>query len=64
MISPLEIVLVAIMIGKNNFTGEVELQYQSLDRYKSMSSCNVEKNRLMKKPEKGITFVCLKVDYE
>jgi hypothetical protein len=64
MISPLEIVLVAIMIGKNNFTGEVELQYQSLDRYKSMSSCNVEKKRLMKKPEKGITFVCLKVDYE
>ena len=64
MISPLEIVLVAIMIGKNNFTGEVELQYQSLDRYKSMVSCNVEKNRLMKKPEKGITFVCLKVDYE
>jgi hypothetical protein len=52
------------MIGKNNFTGEVELQYQSLDRYKSMSSCNVEKKRLMKKPEKGITFVCLKVDYE
>ena len=64
MIGPIEIVLVAIMIGKNNFTGEVELQYQSLDRYKSMVSCNVEKNRLMKKPEKGLTFVCLKVDYE
>ena len=64
MIGPIEIVLVAIMIGKNPFTGEVELQYQSLDRYKSMVSCNVEKNRLMKKPEKGITFVCLKVDYE
>ena len=62
MISPLEIVLVAIMIGKNNFTGEVELQYQSVNRYKSMSSCNIEKNRLMKKSEKGITFVCLKVD--
>ena len=64
MISPVEIVLVAILMGKNPFTGEVELQYQSLDRYKSMASCNVEKNRLMKKPEKGITFVCLKVDYE
>ena len=35
-----------------------------LDSYKSMASCNIEKNRLMKKPEKGITFVCLKVDYE
>ena len=64
MISPVEIVLVAILMGKNPFTGEVELQYQSLNRYKSMSSCNIEKNRLMKKPEKGITFVCLKVDYE
>ena len=62
MIGPIEIVLVAILMGKNPFTGEVELQYQSLDRYKSMSSCNIEKNRLMKKPEKGITFVCLKVD--
>jgi hypothetical protein len=62
MIGPIEIVLVAILMGKNNFTGEVELQYQSVEYYKSMSSCNIEKNRLMKKPEKGITFVCLKVD--
>ena len=62
MMSPIEIVLVAIMIGKNNFTGEYELQYQSLDRYKSVSTCNAERNRLMKKPEKSITFVCLKVD--
>ena len=62
MISPVEIVLVAILMGKNSFTGEVELQYQSVEYYKSMASCNVEKNRLMKKPEKGLTFVCLKVD--
>jgi len=62
MMSPIEIVLVAILIGKNNFTGEVELQYQSVNRYKSVSTCNAEKNRLMKKPEKGLTFVCLKVD--
>jgi hypothetical protein len=64
MISPIEIVLVAIMVGKNNFTGEHELMYQSVDRYKSMAVCNSEKNRLLKKPEKGITYVCLKVDYD
>jgi 5-hydroxyisourate hydrolase-like protein (transthyretin family) len=64
MIGSLEIVLVAVMIGKNNFTGTYELQYQPLDYYKSMSSCNAEKTRLQKKPEKGITYICLKVDYD
>jgi hypothetical protein len=64
MIGPIEIVLVAIMIGKNPFTGEVELQYQSIGRYASMSTCNVERNRVMKKPEKGIGYLCLKVDYD
>jgi hypothetical protein len=64
MIGPIEIVLVAIMIGKNPFTGEVELQYQSIGRYASMSTCNVERNRVMKKPEKGVGYLCLKVDYD
>jgi hypothetical protein len=64
MIGPIEIVLVAIMIGKNPFTGEVELQYQSIGRYDSMSTCNVERNRVMKKPEKGVGYLCLKVDYD
>ena len=63
MISPLEIVLVAIMIGRNNFTGEVELQYQSVNRYTSMSTCIVERQKLLKK-DKGITYLCLKVDYD
>jgi hypothetical protein len=63
MISPLEIVLVAIMIGKNNFTGEVELQYQAVGRYTSMSTCTVERQKLLKK-DKGITYLCLKVDYD
>jgi len=63
MISPLEIVLVAIMIGKNNFTGEVELQYQSVGRYISMSTCNKDRQSLLKK-DKGITYLCMKVDYE
>jgi hypothetical protein len=63
MISPLEIVLVAIMIGKNNFTGEVELQYQAVGRYTSMSTCTVERQKLLKK-DKGITYLCMKVDYD
>ena len=62
MMSPIEIVLVAILIGKNNFTGEVELQYQSVNRYKSVSTCNAEKTRLQRRPEKGIAYLCLKVD--
>ena len=63
MIGSLEIVLVAIMIGKNNFTGEVELQYQSVNRYTSMSTCNKDRLKLLKK-DKGITYLCMKVDYE
>jgi hypothetical protein len=52
------------MIGKNNFTGEVELQYQVVNRHTSVSTCNVERNKVMKKPEKGIGYLCLKVDYD
>lgn len=63
MIGSLEIVLVAIMIGKNNFTGEVELQYQSVNRYTSMSTCNKDRLKLLKK-DKDITYLCLKVDYD
>ena len=62
MISALEIILVAVMVGKNPFTGDLELQYQSLDRYKSISTCNVERNKLKK--NKSITYLCLKVDYD
>ena len=63
MISPLEIVLVAVMIGKNNFTGEVELQYQAVGRYTSMSTCTVERNKVIKR-DRNITYLCLKVDYD
>ena len=63
MISPLEIVLVAIMIGKNNFTGEVELQYQVVNRYSSVSTCTKDRLKLLKK-DKNITYLCLKVDYD
>jgi hypothetical protein len=63
MISPLEIVLVAVMIGKNNFTGEVELQYQAVGRYTSMSTCTVDRNKVLKR-DRNITYLCLKVDYD
>ena len=63
MIRPLEIVLVAVMIGKNNFTGEVELQYQAVGRYTSMSTCTVERNKVLKR-DRNITYLCLKGDYD
>jgi hypothetical protein len=63
MIGSLEIVLVAILIGKNNFTGEVELQYQVVNRYSSVSNCTVERQKLLKKT-KDITYLCMKVDYD
>ena len=63
MISPLEIVLVAVMIGKNNFTGEVELQYQVVNRHTSVSTCTVERQKLLKR-DRNITYLCLKVDYD
>ncbi len=49
------------MIGKNNFTGEVELQYQVVNRYSSVSTCNKDRLKLLKK-DKDITYLCLKVD--
>ncbi len=63
MIGSLEIVLVAILIGKNNFTGEVELQYQVVNRYSSVSICNKDRLKLLKK-DKDITYLCMKVDYD
>jgi hypothetical protein len=63
MIGTIEIALIAIMIGKNPFTGEVELQYQAVGQYKSISACTVEKNRLLNK-DKGIAYLCVKLDYD
>ena len=64
MISALEFVLVAILTAKNNFTGEVELHYQPVSRHSSMATCDIENDRLLKKPEHGITFICLRIEHE
>lgn len=61
MLSPLDIVLVAVIIVKTDF-GNYQLEYQPLDYYSSMNTCVAERNRLQKKPEKGLTYICLKVD--
>lgn len=60
----LEIVLVAVMVIKNDFTGVYEMHYQPLDYYKAMNECITERNRLAKKPDKGVTYVCVRVDRE
>ena len=62
MISPLDIVLVAVVIVKTDF-GNYQLEYQPLDYYTSMNTCVAERNKLQKKNEtKGLTYICLKVD--
>jgi len=62
MISPIEIVLVAVMAAKNPFNGVYEIFYEPLDYYKSISECNKEQTRLTKKNGKGVRYVCLPVD--
>ena len=57
----IDIVLMAIMVIQNPTTQIYELQYRPLDYFKSMTTCNIEKIRLQNKPDKGISYVCLKV---
>lgn len=52
------------MVIKNDFTGVYEMHYQPLDYYKAMNECITERNRLAKKPDKGVTYVCVRVDRE
>jgi hypothetical protein len=64
MMTPIEFVLVAVMIVKNPINNSLELDYASLDHFRSMQSCIVERNRLQKKNNPGKTYICLKVDYD
>jgi len=62
MITPIEFVLVAVMIVNNPINNALELDYAPVDHFRSMQSCIVERNRLQKKPNTGKTYICLKVD--
>ena len=64
MMSPLEIVLVAVMLGFNPNSGSYELTYSPINYYRSNVECSNERNRLQKKPDKKITYLCLKVSYD
>ena len=64
MMTPIEFVLVAVMIVKNPINNSLELDYAPLDHFRSMQSCIVERNRLQKKMNSGKTYICLKVDYD
>jgi hypothetical protein len=62
MITPLEFVLVAIMVIENPNTKALELNYVPMDYFKTMQACNIEKNRVHKKPSNTKVYICLKVD--
>lgn len=64
MMAPIEFVLVAVMVVKNQMTQGLELDYAPVDHYRSMQACVVERNKLQKKPNTGKTYICLKVDYD
>ena len=55
MMTPIEFVLVAVMIVKNPINNALELDYTPLDHFRSMQSCIVERNRLQKKMNPGKT---------
>jgi hypothetical protein len=62
MITPIEFVLVAVIIVKNPSNNALELDYAPVDHFRSMQSCIVERNKLQKKMIAGKTYICLKVD--
>jgi len=62
MVSPIEIVLVAVMAAKNPFNGVYEIFYEPLDYFKSIAECNKEQSRITRKEKNGVLYVCLKVD--
>jgi hypothetical protein len=62
MITPLEFVLVAIMVIENPNTKALELNYVPMDYFKTMQACNIEKTRIQKKTSNNKVYICLKVD--
>lgn len=63
MISPIDIVLIAVMATQNPFSGTYELQYLPLDYFKTMDACKREQLRLTKvNTQKGKVYLCLNVD--
>jgi len=64
MISPLEFVLVAVMVMENPNTKALELNYVPMDYFKTMRVCNIEKNRIQRKTSNSKVYICLKVDYD
>jgi len=60
--TPIEFVLVAIMVVKNPNTEALELNYVPMDYFKTMQVCNIEKNKIQKKTNNNKVYICLKVD--
>jgi len=60
--TPIEFVLVAIMVVKNPNTEALELNYVPMDHFRTMQVCNIEKNKIQKKTNNNKVYICLKVD--
>jgi len=60
--TPIEFVLVAIMVIENPNTKALELNYVPMDYFKTMQVCNIEKNKIQKKTNNNKVYICLKVD--
>ena len=62
MITPMEIVLVAVFLVQQPITKQLEIYYEPLDYFRTIGECNKEQNRLTRKNEKYVKYVCLTVD--
>jgi hypothetical protein len=64
MFTPIEFVLVSVMVVGSPATGKLKLLYEPLNHYKTIKECNKEASRLNKKPDATATYICMKVDYD
>ena len=62
MISPMEIVLVAVFLVQQPITKQLEIYYEPLDYFKTIGECNKEQARLTKVKKKNVSYICLSVD--
>jgi hypothetical protein len=64
MFTPIEFVLVSVLVVGDPMNGKLKLLYQPLNHYKTIKVCNQEAARLNKKADANTAYICMKVDYE
>lgn len=61
MISTIEFVLIAISTVYNPVADRIDLKYEPLDHFHSITSCNADRIKYQRKNPNKV-YVCLKVD--